>query len=315
MSKTILFILLGVFFLQVGCESKNSPTSAGSPSPTYTYPFSFFIGVFNTPGVGKGEFDYPAQMAVYNKALFVSDGVNSRVMKFDLEGNYLDQGPVPGTSAEPFGLAIDGNGVVYVADNYNDVIHEYDANLDYLGPFSTGAFTLAQVTDLAVDSSNKLYVLDSANERFLQCSASGTCSAFTGTGAGVGSLGLPSGIAVDGSGNVYIGDTNNSRVLKFNAPGFSSAATVVSGGSGTGLVLNPGALTFDSQGNLLVTDAIGSGGRIQKFTPSGTYLASLSHPPQGVLGNGGTYGICLDPAGDVYYSDSNREIVDVYKPY
>jgi streptogramin lyase len=315
MSKLILFVLLGFLFLQVGCGSKSSPTSAGPSSPTYTYPFSFYIGYFDNHGNGNGEFYLPAQLAVYNNALFVADGVNARVMKFDLQGNYLGQAPVTGTPAEPFGLAIDGNGVVYVADNRNDVIDKYDANLDYLGTFSTGVFTLSQVTDLAVDSSNKLYVLDSANERFLQCSGSGTCTAFTGTAAGVGSLGLPIGIAVDGSDNVYIGDTDNGRVLKFNAPGFTSATTVVSGGTGTGQVLNPGALAVDSQGNLLVTDVIGSGGRIQKFTTSGTYLTSLSHPPQGTLGLGGTYGICLDPSGDVYYSDNNREIVDVYKPY
>jgi streptogramin lyase len=313
MSKTILFILLGVLFLQAGCGSKSSPTAAGSSGPTYTYPFSFYIGDFDTHGDGNGEFYYPAQMAVHNNALFVADGVNSRVMKFDLEGNYLGQAPVTGTDAEPFGLAIDSNGNVYVADWYNGAVYQYDANLDLLSKYVTG-ISIAQVTNLAVDSSNNLYILDSGHGQFLKCSGSGSCTAFTGTGAGVGALGLPSGIVVDGSGNVYIGDEDNDRVLKFNAPSFTSAVTIVSEGTGTGQVLNPAALALDSQGNLLVTDAIGTG-RIQKFTASGTYLTTLSHPPQGTLGGGGTYGICLDPAGDVYYSDNNREIVDVYKPY
>ena len=80
------------------------------------------------------------------------------------------------------------------------------------------------------------------------------------------------GVAVDNAGNLWVADNYNSRVLKYNQP-FSSghltgglAANLLLGASDfvtTGClqgaaqtsICTPGALAFDSHGNLYVTDS------------------------------------------------------------
>jgi tripartite motif-containing protein 71 len=312
-SRNIFGLLLFGCLAQWGCGSNSSPSSPSSP-PAYTYPFFFSIGDYGTAGSGNGQFNYPAQIAVYNNTLFVADAVNARVMKFDLNGNYLQQAPVTGTSAQPIGLAVDHNGVVYVSDQYNGVIRKYDTNLDPLGTFTPAAFSLNNQGGLAVDSSNRIYIADTDNQRILRCTNNGSaCTAAGSSGSTAGHFGLPFGIAIDGAGNVYVADTGNSQVQKFD-PNLANPSIIVSAGVSLGQVLGPQAIAVDSQGNLLVSDAT-SIGRVQKFTTSGTFITSLSHPPMGNFGPGGGAGIAFDSSNNTYISDINESNIDVYRPF
>ena len=68
--------------------------------------------------------------------IFVSDGyVNNRVVKYDKNGRFLAQagseapGAEPGQMNLPHGLAVDGQGNVYVADRSNNRMQVFDNNL------------------------------------------------------------------------------------------------------------------------------------------------------------------------------------------
>ena len=68
--------------------------------------------------------------------IFISDGyVNSRVVKYDKNGRFLEQvgsdrpGAEPGQFSTPHGIAVDLQGNVYVADRANNRIQVFDNNL------------------------------------------------------------------------------------------------------------------------------------------------------------------------------------------
>ncbi len=96
----------------------------------------------------------------------------------------------------------------------------------------------------------------------------------------------PSGMSTDPSGNLWVADTNNNRVLEFGAPftpgeaaslvlGQANFTAYASSSAPTGMYL-PADVTFDSKGNLWVTDA--GNNRILEFQPpfSGDMSASLA---------------------------------------
>ncbi len=167
--------------------------------------------------------------------------------------------PVSGTafvsdlSLDPWGVAADSQGNVYVALRNPSQVVEYDAGTTtphlLFGQATFGdtacnrggtpsAITLCNPYAVAVDAANNLYVADSSNHRVLVFntpldSSSGepgagdtTADLVIGqagfaTGApATDSLGLnkPRGLAVDLHGNLYVGDTGNNRVTEYDAP-------------------------------------------------------------------------------------------------
>src|SRR5579859_3339156 len=129
-----LFSLALVLIFLGGCGSNNNnPTPTAPPSgPTYTYPFSLFVGDYGSVGSGNGQLSNPEGIAVYNNALFVVDNGNNRVQKFDLSGNYLGQYTLIGASFL-YGITVDKNGIIYVGDSGANTFAKFDANLNSLG--------------------------------------------------------------------------------------------------------------------------------------------------------------------------------------
>jgi tripartite motif-containing protein 71 len=70
--------------------------------------------------------------------------------------------------------------------------------------------------DLAVDSSDNVYVVERLNYRVQKFDSNGNFITKWGSeGDGEGQFDIPEGIDVDSSGNVYVADTHNSRMQKF----------------------------------------------------------------------------------------------------
>src|SRR5262249_13065353 len=73
-----------------------------------------------------------------NGRLFISDGYgNARVLEYTPEGKRVRQwgsaGNGPGQFRQPHGIAVDDQGVVYVADRQNGRLQRFDLNGKYLG--------------------------------------------------------------------------------------------------------------------------------------------------------------------------------------
>jgi sugar lactone lactonase YvrE len=202
------------------------------------------------------------------------------------------------TLVEPMGIALDRAGNLYIADHGAGAVDVMVAGTGQLQ-------TLAQVAcpaDLAVSSNGSTVYVTSpekgvvfsinARTHAIQ-TVSGLGAAKTSSGSGcaapplAGSQGVPTGItfagiAADAAGNLFVADVINGRILKFDAQ-ISVTSTVASGLS------QPGALAFDSNGNLYAAEQGLS--RIVAFAQMGASQGSISlSPASGALGNEPTGG-------------------------
>jgi sugar lactone lactonase YvrE len=152
----------------------------------------------------------------------------------------------PATSAQlsyPSGIAVDGEGNVYIADRDNSRVRKVSAGTiatfagtgaeDFFG--DGGPATSARLDSpggVAVDGQGDVYIADTGNRRVRKVSG-GTITTFAGTGV-LGSSGdggpatsarlaLPVGVAADAQGSVYIADTSKSRVRKVGTSATASA--------------------------------------------------------------------------------------------
>ena len=140
----------------------------------------------------------------------------------------------PGQAAElakPQGVALDGNGNLYIADTGNNRIRELSqGSINTIagqtgsifngdGPASTA--TLAAPAGVAADIAGDVYVADTANQR-IRLISSGQITTVMGTGAAgatgdggtsnLATVSSPQAIALDPTGNLYIADTGSHKI-------------------------------------------------------------------------------------------------------
>jgi len=235
----------------------------------------------------------PASLAFDGQGnLYIADTSNSRIRKIDANGIIttvagggsllIMWGPdsgyesIPATNAilnEPFGIAVDANGNLFLADTYDERIEIVDTNgiltviagHGMLEGFSGdgGAATNAQFVrpkGVAVDPAQNLYIADTLNARIREIDSNGIINTVVGNGAGYpngayggdggaatnASLYDPISMVFDPSGNLYIADSWNDRIRFVPFGGLPK------------LVLNNVALTNNGNYCVVVTDASGS---------------------------------------------------------
>jgi hypothetical protein len=203
------------------------------------------------------------------------------------------------TSAEldqPQGLAVDGDGDVFITDADNNevrevtpdgIIHDFagDGTAGYTGDGGRAASAeLDQPSGVAVDIQGNVYIADSSNNAIRRVDATtgdittvagDTTAGYTGDGGLATSAELddPQGIAIDPDGDVFVEDTFNNSVRQVS-PG-DQITTVVN----SGLLSAPYALAVDdSTGNLYIANTSDS------YVLESAGLGSISSPGPGPLG-------------------------------
>jgi len=246
----------------------------------------------------------------------------------------------------PFGVAADSAGNLYIADTANHRIRRVDtagvittlAGTGVAG-FSgdTGQATAAQISapyDVAVDSAGNVYIADVGNNRIRKVDPSGVITTFAGTGvagfsgdtgqATAAQLNAPTGVTADSAGNVYIADFGNNRIRKVDTAGVITtiAGTGVPGFSGDTGQATAAQINFaygvdsDSAGNVLIADTFNH--RIRKVDTAGVITTIAGTGVAGFSGDTGQAtaaqlntptGVTADGAGSVYIADyTNRRI-------
>ena len=96
------------------------------------------LGIKGEAGTTDETFDRPADISFgLNDELYVADGYgNSRVVKYDAEGNFVTTWGTPGSGPGEFDLvhsvAVDSQGRVYASDRENNRIQIFDENGELL---------------------------------------------------------------------------------------------------------------------------------------------------------------------------------------
>jgi hypothetical protein len=198
----------------------------------------------------------------------------------------------PATSARlngPYGLSVDGEGNLFIADYDNDRIRQVSPEGIIRTVAGTGVngfsgdggpATSAQIASpwgVTADGQGNLFIADAGNSRIRQVSPDGIIRTIAGTGtqsscgdggpATAACIGWPARVAVDAQGNLFIPDYLNNRIRQVSPGGIISTVAGVGpfgegaggssgdGGPATAAQLNgPLAVALDAQGNLFIPE-------------------------------------------------------------
>ncbi len=226
------------------------------------YHFDIFGG---SPGTALGQFNKPRSVAIdAQHNLYVSDGVNNRIQKFNAMSqswiSLATNGSTVGQVLAPEGITLDAAGNVYVADGANNRVQKRIATNGLWvswGSFGSSLGYFKSPMDVAVDSSGYLYVADRDNNRVQRLSTNGvTWTTFINTGTAAGTVTCPRGLFIDSFDNLLVSDdgstTESSRIQKFSKTG-TFLSLVGSAQISQGQLKRPRGMTMGST-NMFVAD-------------------------------------------------------------
>ncbi len=318
-------------------------TVAGSGAPGYSG---------DGGAATSAQLYYPSGVAVDGSGnLFIADTSNSRIRKVSTSGiiNTVSGNGTPGYSgdggaatsaqlATPAGVAVDGSGNLFIADESNNRIRKVSTSgivttvagtgtADFSG--DGGAATSAQLfypKGVAVDGSGNLFIVDTYIIRIV--STNGTITTVAGNdtvgfsgddqGGTSAQLSYPKGVAVDGSGNLFVADSGNRRIRKVSTSGIITtvAGNGAIGYSGDGAAAasaqlsGPAGIAVDGPGNIFIADA--GNNRIRKVARSEIITTVAGTGADAFSGDGGTAasaqlgfpnGVAVDGSGNLFIAD------------
>ena len=306
-------------------------------------------GSGSADGTGSAaQFWKPSNVAVDGAgSVYVSDRGNSTIRRLTpigtnwavstIAGLAGSIGNADGTNGQarfsnPSGVAVDTNGIVYVADWQNHTIRKltptgtnwivttiagragFQGELD--GTNGNARFNMPQGP--AVDAAGRVYVADFGGNRVRMITPSGT----NWVVRTIASLNQPSGVAVDSANNLFVTEQAAHVIRKISPIGASWVITTIAGmagvpgsadGTNGAAQFNyPGGLAADTVGNVFVADF--NNDTIRKVAPVGsnwvvTTIGGVAGRAGSSDGSGsaarfsGPNGIAVDALGNLFVAD------------
>lgn len=206
----------------------------------------------------------------------------------------------PATLAQigsPYQLTLSSTGEVIFADYSINVVRKIDSagiittlagngspSVTGDGGYATNA-AIGRPVGVAADSFGNIYISDFSNNRIRKVDSSGIISHYAGTGVnnytGDGGMATaaalrPYGLTIGPNGDLYVAAYFHNRIRRISSNGkiYRVAGTGTTGGTGdegpaTSATLNrPSFITFDSVGNLFISEYVGH--RVRKVDTNGT---------------------------------------------
>lgn len=268
------------------------------------------LATWGSDGNGPLQFHRPAAVAVDGDGnVYVADSGNNRIQKLSPTGQSMAvwqyclpntspctpaPGYDPGQFFDPEGIAVDGQGNVYVSEVDNNRIQKLTKDgksvAVFGGPQGDAPGQFNSPFGLSVDRAGNIYVADLNNNRVQKLSPTGQpLQVFgQGRGAGPGQLVQPRGVAVDAAGDVFVSDTQNHRIEEFGPDGAFRAqwrrceddpniCESPNSGSGPGEFSYPRGGVVDAAGDLYVADT--SNNRVQRLYQTVVPLPDTTSPP------------------------------------
>jgi sugar lactone lactonase YvrE len=243
------------------------------------------------------------------------------------------------------GIAVAGDGSVYVSDNGNNRIRRVDVagRIDTIagngtaisaadGVLATSA-GLDQPYGVAIDNEGRVYI-GRDGHRVRRIEIDGTMSTVAGTGA-IGfsgddgpamSAGLanPNAVALDDAGQVLIADTGNDRIrvvstqgIVRTVAGIGERGSIADGAPATSTALSyPAGVAVDAMGRLLVADQVHR--RIRRVNLDGSMTTIAGNGAYAYRGDGGLarqaklkrpMAVAVDGEGNIFIADIDCDCV------
>jgi tripartite motif-containing protein 71 len=184
-----------------------------------------FLTAWGSEGREAGQFDTPIDLVVNGQGrVYVLDSFRNdlraeagtgAVQVFDADGRFLAEwgayGSEPGQLSGPFGIGLDPDGTLLIAEFDNNRVQRFTPEGEFLdgwgeyGYVTEGQFVWAM--DAAVDAAGRVFVTDYSNNRVQVFDRDGRFLAAWGEyGNDPGEFGFTLGVAVGGDGTVYVTD-------------------------------------------------------------------------------------------------------------
>ena len=176
------------------------------------------LGRINTGAEADWLLNKPADVAfARNGDIYVADGYgNSRVVKFDGDGNYLKSWGKYGSASGEFNLphtvAVDDAGRVYVGDRENQRIQIFDSEGNFLKQWTDIGFPYG----LFITPDQHVWMADGGYDRIIELDPSGKIlGAFGEPGHKPGQMAWAHFLAVGPDQSIYVADVLNWRFQVF----------------------------------------------------------------------------------------------------
>ena len=310
------------FYVSCGCDSNEylydgedldcgaNANTVRSYEKDKTYVSEF--GTWGAPGDGTDELSVPHGIGVNSAGTyaFVSESANSRIKKLSLSsgtmtysGHIFDEYSTP----QPTSIDLDDEGNVYVALSTSGIIKKFDADgnlLCSIGGYGSGAGKFELLYGLAVsDDGYYLYasdVNDDSIDQFIftdkeACDGSWTNDGVWPDAPAPGNIREgPRGLTVEpgvagASARVFMIHDQNSKIYSYTPAGVRANVASTSA--------DARYITSDAQGYLYI---VYENGTIEKYTNTGTQVATLTNASTGIMSGGG---ITVDGYGNLYVTD------------
>jgi uncharacterized protein (TIGR03663 family) len=295
------------------------------------------IGEAGVAGAGPGQFTYPRAVAADSEGtLYVADSGNNRVQIFNPDGTFLRQwgstckldtgegcqGDGRGQFNEPWGIAVDGDGNVYVSDTWNHRIQKFDNQGNFTtmwGQFGSTGGELGQAglfygpRSLAIGQDGNLYVMDTGNKRIQAFAPSGEFVAqYGGSGVIEGRFDEPVGLAQDGAGNWYVADTWNRRIQVFDPQFNYRTQWSVDAWASQSVVNKPGLVVDPARNIVYAVDP--ENYRVLAFNADGTFRATFGQYGDDAMSFMLPTGIAVGSGGKVVVADGDGHRIMIFPP-
>ncbi len=276
------------------CGDDDDDTGGGS---SVAVPVVTFLGDISPPAMKT-----PNRLAVTPEGdIVVTDTRGHKVHVLSSRGTsrFLIEG-----IEKPLGVAVDGEGRIYVGDVATGSVMVFDSEGSPTGTLGQDSQEFMKPSDIAWCAENdSIYVVDSKTNSVRVYSAGTFDFAFGSAGTGDGEFDFPTGISCDSANSrLYVSDHSNSRVQVFDLSG-AFIRTFGNFGGGQGEYNRPQGIALDDESRIYVTDAFQ--GRLQVVDNQGAHISFLGEfgrePGQMVL-----------PL-DAVLDDNNRLLVSSYK--
>ena len=300
-----------------------------------------YLRKWGEAGEAGGKFKYPSADAIDpNGNVWVTDYNNNRIEEFSSTGTFLRAmgfdvkeggeskyeictsgckaglaGSGNGQFSGPRGIAISPSGNIYVVDQGNNRVEEFNSSFAFVGAFGKKGTELGEFqspVSVAISPNQAVWVGDYGNNRVDEFTEAGAFIGSFGTvGEGAGQFKGPYGIAFS-EGNAYVVDQGNNRVEEFSLSGQYIRA-FGSKGSGAGQFETPyGIATEPVSGDLYVDDW--THGRFEEFNPVGVFVGTLGAKGTGNGQLEGPESAAVNSAGYVYVADPGNNRVQEFEP-
>jgi len=272
------------------------------------------IGLKDNISGGSGDYQFkdPNSVGIApNGDIVVLDRFNYRVQVFS-SNRVLKSSIIQNITDEIIDLAFMPDGTIGILDEEFNEILFFGTDYSYknsVGEFGKGKGQMNYPTGMDIDSSGRIYVANTSNNRV---------DVFTPEFQHINSIGgekgtgnnqfyLPSDVAVSSDGKLFVLDNGNSRVQVYDSSLKYIGTIAGKKGSGDNELYDPRKIAIGPQGKIYVADT--GNVRLQIFNPDFTYSNTIQGVLSSLVSEFDPKYITLNSRGQIFVTDQDNSRV------